>query len=91
MELKKFNQELDTLYNLCLAVTNAYERVLDIEGMPNYEELVVAATRDLYSKIEDFQKHCFKITPEVKRRSKEDPSYLELLEKLKETINLLSV
>jgi hypothetical protein len=91
MELKKFNEELDTLYILCLDVTNCYERLLAIEGMPNYEELVVAATKRLYESIHEFQKHCFRITPEVKRRSKVDPSYNELLEKLKETVTLLSV
>lgn len=87
MDEVKFNEELDKLVTICGKVIEAHHNLLsvdedDLENAQKYSE-------ELNTAIDNFQRQCFYIMPEVKRKSKVNPEYNILLEKLKDTIKLL--
>lgn len=87
MTQEQFNQELDKLVTICASVIEAHNNMLDaeedIEDIKKYSE-------ELDTAIANFQRQCFYLMPEVKKKTKTEPEYEVLLEKLMDTIKLLS-
>lgn len=83
----QFNKEMDDLVDVCTAVMVKYQELLACD---DNEEAGKVALEEFQTAIANFQRKCFRLTPEIKRLSKEQPEYTVLLEKLIETIKLLS-
>lgn len=87
MTKAQFNKEMDDLVVVCVAVMDKYQQLLACD---DNEEAGKVAIEEFKTAIANFQRKCFRLTPEIKRLSKEEPEYNVLLEKLIETIKLLS-